>query len=45
MGDLNIWNRHNPRERMWAAKTRQLQAAHVSTYDHSSSTSSAPLLL
>jgi uncharacterized protein YcgI (DUF1989 family) len=33
VGDLNIWNLHNPRERMWAAKTRQLQAAHVSTYD------------
>ena len=33
VGDLNIWNRHNPRERLWAAKTRQLQAAHVSTYD------------
>jgi uncharacterized protein YcgI (DUF1989 family) len=33
VGDLNIWNRHNPRERMWASKTRQLQAAHVSVYD------------
>ncbi|HEX4357979.1 MAG TPA: DUF1989 domain-containing protein [Pseudonocardia sp.] len=33
VGDLNIWHRHNPRERMWAAKTRQLQAAHVSTFD------------
>ena len=33
VGDLNIWNRHNPREHLWAAKTRQLQAAHVSTYD------------
>lgn len=33
VGDLNIWNRHNPRERMWASKTRQLQAAHVTTYD------------
>jgi uncharacterized protein YcgI (DUF1989 family) len=33
VGDLNIWNRHNPRERMWAARTRQLQAAHVSTFD------------
>jgi uncharacterized protein len=33
VGDLNLWNRHNPRERMWAAKTRQLQAAHVTTYD------------
>ena len=33
VGDLNIWNRHNPRERMWAARTRQLQGAHVSTFD------------
>jgi uncharacterized protein YcgI (DUF1989 family) len=33
VGDLNVWNRHNPRERMWAAKTRQLQRAHVSIYD------------
>ncbi|HEX5404898.1 MAG TPA: DUF1989 domain-containing protein [Pseudonocardiaceae bacterium] len=33
VGDLNIWNRHNPRERLWASKTRQLQAAHVSSYD------------
>jgi uncharacterized protein len=33
VGDLNVWNRHNPRERMWASRTRQLQRAHVSTYD------------
>jgi uncharacterized protein YcgI (DUF1989 family) len=33
VGDLNIWNRHNPRERLWAARTRQLQAAHVTIYD------------
>ncbi len=33
VGDLNLWNRHDPRERMWAARTRQLQAAHVSTFD------------
>lgn len=33
VGDLNIWNRHNPRERMWAARTRQLQRAHLSTFD------------
>lgn len=30
VGDLNIWNRHNPRERFWAARTRQLHASHVS---------------
>jgi len=33
VGDLNVWNRHDPRERMWASRTRQLQAAHISTYD------------
>jgi len=33
VGDFNMWNLHNPRERMWASRTRQLQQAHVSTYD------------
>jgi uncharacterized protein YcgI (DUF1989 family) len=33
VGDLNIWNAHNPRERLWASRTRQLQAAHVTTFD------------
>lgn len=33
VGDLNIWNLHNPRERFWAARTRQLHAAHVTTFD------------
>lgn len=33
VGDLNLWNLHNPRERLWAARTRQLQRAHVSTFD------------
>ncbi|MGP9616212.1 urea carboxylase-associated family protein [Arthrobacter sp. AOP36-A1-22] len=33
VGDLNLWNRHDPRERFWAARTRQLQAAHLGTYD------------
>ena len=33
VGDLNIWNRQNPRERLWASRTRQLQAAHVTTFD------------
>jgi uncharacterized protein YcgI (DUF1989 family) len=33
VGDLNLWNYNNPRERMWAARTRQLQKAHVSTFD------------
>ncbi|WP_458526396.1 urea carboxylase-associated family protein [Onishia taeanensis] len=33
VADFNMWNLHNPRERMWASRTRQLQRAHVSTYD------------
>src|SRR5271154_6196444 len=33
VGDLNIWNLHNPRERFWASRTRQLQAAHVTVFD------------
>jgi uncharacterized protein YcgI (DUF1989 family) len=32
VADLNLWNANDPRERLWAARTRQLQAAHVSTY-------------
>ncbi|EJL93493.1 hypothetical protein PMI16_00543 [Herbaspirillum sp. CF444] len=33
VADFNMWNLHNPRERMWASRTRQLQQAHVSTFD------------
>lgn len=33
VGDLNLWNQHNPRERFWASRTRQLQRAHLSTQD------------
>lgn len=33
VGDLNIWNLHNPRERFWAARTRQLHRSHVTTFD------------
>ncbi len=33
VGDFNVWNAQDPRERLWAARTRQLQGAHVSTYD------------
>ncbi|WP_207462821.1 DUF1989 domain-containing protein [Azospirillum sp. SYSU D00513] len=33
VGDLNIWNAHDPRERLWASRSRQLQRAHVSTFD------------
>ncbi|EQD88255.1 DUF1989 domain-containing protein [Saccharopolyspora spinosporotrichia] len=33
VGDLNVWNAADPRERMWASRTRQLQRAHISTHD------------
>ncbi|EGP90557.1 uncharacterized protein MYCGRDRAFT_36430 [Zymoseptoria tritici IPO323] len=33
VGDLNIWNFDNPRERFWAARTRQLHASHLTTHD------------
>jgi uncharacterized protein YcgI (DUF1989 family) len=31
--DLNLWNLVTPRERFWAARTRQIQGAHVTTLD------------
>ncbi|KAJ4288526.1 hypothetical protein N0V90_011763 [Kalmusia sp. IMI 367209] len=33
VGDLNIWNANNPRERFWAARTRQLQSSHMTEGD------------
>jgi uncharacterized protein YcgI (DUF1989 family) len=33
VADLNVWNLHNPRERFWASRSRQLHQAHVSTFD------------
>lgn len=33
VGDLNIWNANDPRERFWAARTRQLQGSHVQEGD------------
>jgi uncharacterized protein YcgI (DUF1989 family) len=33
VGDLNLWHRHDPRERFWASRTRQLCQAHLSTFD------------
>ena len=33
VADFNCWNLANPRERFWAARTKQLQRAHVTTYD------------
>jgi uncharacterized protein YcgI (DUF1989 family) len=31
--DLNVWNLHNPRERFWAARTKQLHSAHMRVFD------------
>lgn len=33
VADFNAWNLNNPRERFWAARTRQLESTHVSTYN------------
>lgn len=33
VGDFNCWNAANPRERFWAARTRQIHSAHVSVLD------------
>ncbi|ROT42688.1 meiotic chromosome segregation protein [Sodiomyces alkalinus F11] len=33
VGDLNIWNAYNPRERFWASRTRQLHSTHLTTHD------------
>jgi hypothetical protein len=30
--DFNAWNLHSPRERFWAARSRQLEGAHVTTH-------------
>jgi len=33
VGDLNLWNLRNPRERFWAARTKQLHSAHMHVFD------------
>ena len=33
VADVNIWNLHNPRERFYSSKTRQIHATHLSTGD------------
>ena len=33
VADFNCWNLHNPRERFWASRTKQLHRSHVTTYD------------
>lgn len=33
VGDLNMWNANNPRERFWASRTRQFYRSHLTTFD------------
>ncbi|KAF2120302.1 hypothetical protein BDV96DRAFT_485831 [Lophiotrema nucula] len=33
VGDLNIWNMHDPREKFWASRTKQLHSSHLTTGD------------
>ena len=33
VADFNCWSLHNPRERFWASRTKQLHRAHVTTHD------------
>jgi uncharacterized protein YcgI (DUF1989 family) len=33
VADFNAWSLDNPRERFWAARTKQLHRAHVTTHD------------
>ena len=33
VGDLDLWHLHNPRERFWAARTKQLHRAHMRVFD------------
>lgn len=33
VADFNAWNLSNPKERFWAARTRQLHGPHVATFD------------
>ncbi|KAK7605060.1 hypothetical protein V9T40_006246 [Parthenolecanium corni] len=33
VGDVNLWNLTNPKERFYSGKTRQLHASHLSSYD------------
>lgn len=33
VADLNLWNVNDPRERFWASRTKQLHAAHLTTFN------------
>src|SRR4051812_544320 len=38
VGDMNIWNRHDPREHFWGSRTALFSTAHISTGDQLYST-------
>jgi len=33
VADLDLWNLHDPRERFWSGRTKQLHSAHMTTFD------------
>lgn len=33
VGDINMWNLHNPKERFYSGKTRQIHSSHLKIYD------------
>ncbi len=33
VADVNFFNKHNPKERFYTSKTRQLHASHLTTFD------------
>jgi uncharacterized protein YcgI (DUF1989 family) len=33
VADLDLWNLHNPRERFWSGRTKQLHSAHMTDFD------------
>lgn len=33
VADFDLWNLHNPRERFWSGRTKQLHSAHMTTFD------------
>lgn len=33
VADFNAWHLHNPRERFWAARTRQIHSSHLTDFD------------
>jgi uncharacterized protein len=33
VADFDLWNLHNPRERFWSGRTKQLHSAHMTAFD------------